>query len=146
MQKLVSSSNPDMGHRTRGTVVILKALFAAEWCNQVAGWLVGYLWGAGEVDRGALGANSTSQQPATGVPRYRAKICVCTLPGLPRGVFWPDHRLTFVDLCLKIPEASSGTPTATFQYRHTQSNNIPNKLVRRYELIGAYSQPGRKLE
>ena len=84
---MVSSSNPTMGHRTRGTAVLLKALFAAGWCNQVAGWLVGYLWGTGEVDRGNLGANSTSQQPATGVPRYRAKICVCTLPVPPRGIF-----------------------------------------------------------
>ena len=108
---MVSSLNPNMGHWTRGTAVLLKALFAAGWCNQVAGWLVGYLWGTGEVYRGELGANSTSQQPATGVPRYRAKICVCTLPGLPRGVFWPDHRVsTCVDLCVKIPEATSGTP------------------------------------
>jgi hypothetical protein len=75
--------------------VLLKAPFAARWCNQVAGWLAGHLRGAGEVDRGKLGANSTSQQPATGVPRYRANICVCTFPAvLPKGVFWPDHRLT----------------------------------------------------
>ena len=86
--------------------MLLKALLAAGWCNQVAGWLVGYLWGEGEVDRWAVGANITSQQPATGVSRYRAKICVCAWPVLPRGVFSSAHRLTFVDLCAKISEAT----------------------------------------
>ena len=109
MQKLVSSYDPDLGQRARGTAVLLRAFSAAGWCKQMAGWLVGYLWGVGEVDRGEVGANSTSQQPATGVARYRAKICVCAWPVLPRGVFSSAHRLTFVDLCAKIPEATSGT-------------------------------------